>query len=218
MRTRTSTPSGQDSEASARCAATAAASRRLPCESDEEGVALGMDLATVVFVERRAQQALMLGEHLGVAATEPRQQSRRTLDVGEHEGDGATRKLRHNAQLRRITAACQGLPAVLASSRTRIVSRKSPAALRHPLFDGSGTPNRRDRRLGHYRDGRVSTAMRPTRRTCGALPQRGTCERLGSRATGARCGRAPVVSRREVGLGPDARFRSVTGSRAWVRV
>ena len=35
---------------------------------DEEGVALGVDLATVVLVERRAQHALMLAEHVGVAS------------------------------------------------------------------------------------------------------------------------------------------------------
>ena len=66
-----------------------------PREGDEERVALGVDLATVVLVERRAQQALMLGQHLGVAAAQPRQQPRRTLDVAEQKRDGAARKLRH---------------------------------------------------------------------------------------------------------------------------
>ena len=66
-----------------------------PHEGDEERVALGVDLVTVVLVERRPQQALMLGQHLGVAATQPRQQPRRTLDVAEQKRHGATRKLRH---------------------------------------------------------------------------------------------------------------------------
>jgi hypothetical protein len=65
-----------------------------PRERDEERVTLGVDLATVVLVERRPQQALMLGEHLGVAVRQPRQQPRRTLDVTEEKRDGATRKLR----------------------------------------------------------------------------------------------------------------------------
>ena len=60
-------------------------------EGDEEPVTLGMDLAPVVLLERRAQQALMLGQHLGVATAQPRQQSRRTLDVTEQERDGAAR-------------------------------------------------------------------------------------------------------------------------------
>ena len=66
-----------------------------PREGDEERVTLGVDLATVVLVERRPQQALMLAKHLGVAAAQPRQQPRRTLDVAEQERDGAARKLRH---------------------------------------------------------------------------------------------------------------------------
>ena len=39
--------------------ATAAAIASLPREGDEEGVALGVDLAAVVLVERRPQHALM---------------------------------------------------------------------------------------------------------------------------------------------------------------
>jgi hypothetical protein len=64
-------------------------------EGDEERVTFGVDLATVVLVERRAKHALMLAEHLGVAAAQPRQQPRRTLDVAKQERDGAARKLRH---------------------------------------------------------------------------------------------------------------------------
>jgi hypothetical protein len=54
-----------------------------PHKGDEERVTLGVHLAAVVLVERRAQQPLMLGKHLGVAAAKPRQQPRRTLDVAE---------------------------------------------------------------------------------------------------------------------------------------
>jgi hypothetical protein len=44
-----------------------------PREGDEERVTLGVNLATVVLVERCPQQALMLGKDLGVAAAQPRQ-------------------------------------------------------------------------------------------------------------------------------------------------
>ena len=96
MRTRTSTPSGHRREASDRWALAAGGDRvARPRERDEERVALGVDLATVVLVERRAQHALVLAKHLGVAAPQPRQQPRRTLDVAEQERDGAAWKLRH---------------------------------------------------------------------------------------------------------------------------
>jgi hypothetical protein len=95
MRTRTSTPSGQRRDASDRCALTAAAIASLAREGDEERVTLGMDLATVVLIKRRAQQGLMLAKHLAVAAAQPLQQPRRTLDVAEQKRDGAARKLRH---------------------------------------------------------------------------------------------------------------------------
>src|ERR687888_1054813 len=52
----------------------------------------------------------MLGQYVAIAAAQPRQQPRRTLDVAEQEGDGPTRKLRHAAQLRRITGECQVVP------------------------------------------------------------------------------------------------------------
>jgi hypothetical protein len=110
-----------------------------PRESDEEGVALGVDLATVVRVERRTKQALMLGEHLDIAAAQPRQQQRRALDVGEQKRDGPARKLRHNAQLRPITAACQvphrARPAHRPSDR--YLRRLHGAQARRPSDEGS---------------------------------------------------------------------------------
>jgi hypothetical protein len=80
-----------------------------PREGDEERVTLGVDLATVVLLERRAQHALMLGQHLAIAGTQPRQQPRRTLDVAEQQRDGATRKLSHErsyAQSPRHVKSC----------------------------------------------------------------------------------------------------------------
>ena len=64
-------------------------------EGHEERITLGVDLATVVFRERRPQQPLMLRKHLAVPAAQPRQQPRRTLDVAEQERDRPARKLRH---------------------------------------------------------------------------------------------------------------------------
>jgi hypothetical protein len=52
----------------------------------------------------------MLAKHRGVAAAQPRQQPRRAFDVAEQERDGAGRKLRDNAQLGPIIAACQVVP------------------------------------------------------------------------------------------------------------
>jgi hypothetical protein len=77
-----------------------------PHERDEERVTLSVDLPAVVLVERRAQQALMLAKHRRVAAAQPRQQPRRTLDVAEQEGHGAAGKLGDTpsyAQSRRLS-------------------------------------------------------------------------------------------------------------------
>jgi hypothetical protein len=97
MRTHTSAPSGQLCQARARCAFHRGGDRvARPGEGDEERIAFGADLATAVLSERRAQQAPMVVEHVGVAVAQPPQQTRRTLDVGEQERDGAARKLRHD--------------------------------------------------------------------------------------------------------------------------
>jgi hypothetical protein len=80
-----------------------------------------VNLAAVVLVERRAQQALMLGKHLGVAATQPRQQPRRTLDVAKQERDGATRKLRHTLSYAQSPPRVKRRPpAGLSQRRSRI--------------------------------------------------------------------------------------------------
>jgi hypothetical protein len=81
-----------------------------PCERDEEGVTLGVDLAAVVLVERRPQQAPMLGEHLGVAAAQPRQQPCRPLDVVNRNVTVPLGSSVNKAQLRSITAASQEHP------------------------------------------------------------------------------------------------------------
>jgi hypothetical protein len=63
----------------------------------------------------------MLAKDIGPAVAQPRQQPRRTLDVAEQERDGPARKLRHQAQLRPITTACQERPpAGLSQCRSRI--------------------------------------------------------------------------------------------------
>jgi hypothetical protein len=130
-----------------------------PRESDEEGVTLGVDLVTVVRVERRTKHALMLGEYVGVATAQPRQQSRRTLDVGEQKGDGPARKLRHNAQVRPITATCQGRPAILAlAAKTSTGLRVNHGhALLLPFDEGSGR-GAPLRPVADHRDGRMRAA------------------------------------------------------------
>jgi len=62
-------------------------------EGHEERVPLSADLPSVVLVEGHPKYTLMLGQDVGVAIAQPRQQPRRALDVREQEGDGAAREL-----------------------------------------------------------------------------------------------------------------------------
>ena len=62
-----------------------------PPEGDEEGVPLRVNLPTPVRLEGRAQNPLVLGQHLPVVAGQLLEQLRRALDVGEEERDGARR-------------------------------------------------------------------------------------------------------------------------------
>jgi hypothetical protein len=75
-------------------------------EGDEEGVPLRVDLDAAVPLERFAECAPMLGEHVGVVLAELVQEPGRTLDVGEEEGDRSRRKLEppHDSSVRRGTA------------------------------------------------------------------------------------------------------------------
>ena len=104
-----------------------------PREGDEERVTLRVDLAAVVLVERRPQQPLMLAEHLGVAAAQARQQPRRSLDVGEQKGDGATRKLLDTssyAQSRPHVKSCHATDAPRAQVISAVGVRHHPRAPR----------------------------------------------------------------------------------------
>jgi hypothetical protein len=67
-------------------------------EGDEERIPLRVDLVTSVRSERLAQQPLMFRKHLSVALAQLLEQPRRSLDVGEQEGDGARRQLSHRPQ------------------------------------------------------------------------------------------------------------------------
>jgi hypothetical protein len=71
-----------------------------PWECDEEGVALRVHLDAAVALERLPQQPAVLREGVGVRVAELVQQARRALDVGEEEGDSATRKLPHGQMIR----------------------------------------------------------------------------------------------------------------------
>ena len=62
-------------------------------ERDEEGIARGIDLDTVMPRPHVAQHTVVLGEDIGVAVAELPQQPRRRLDVGEEERHRPGREL-----------------------------------------------------------------------------------------------------------------------------
>ena len=62
-----------------------------PRESDEEGVALRVDLDAAVAPECLAQNAAVFSERLRIAIAELLHQPRRAFDVGEEERDRAGR-------------------------------------------------------------------------------------------------------------------------------
>jgi hypothetical protein len=116
-----STPSGQRWEASERCALTRGGDRVAgPREGNEERITLGVDLATVVLVERCPQQALMLTKDLGVAVAQPRQQPRRTLDVADRNVTvprGSSARTRSYAQSPPPVKSAQSFPPTQGASR-----------------------------------------------------------------------------------------------------
>ena len=79
-----------------------------PGESDEEGVALSVDLDAAVASEGVAKHAPVLGQCVGVGVAELVQQLRRALDVGEEKRDGAARKVAHPVKDRAAERLCQG--------------------------------------------------------------------------------------------------------------
>ena len=81
--------------ASASVIAGAAASRsRRGWEREEEGVSLRVDLDAALGRARLAHDPPVLGERLRVGlCAELAQELRRSLDVGEEEGDGAGREV-----------------------------------------------------------------------------------------------------------------------------
>ena len=66
---------------------------------DEEGVPLRVDLDARVLREGIPQNPPVLGEEVGVCRPVLLEEPRRALDVGEEEGDGATRELAHGSIL-----------------------------------------------------------------------------------------------------------------------
>ena len=66
-------------------------------ERDEERIALRIDLLPVVFLERRAQDPMVVCARDRVALTQLLQQTCRALDVREEEGDRPMRELGHSA-------------------------------------------------------------------------------------------------------------------------
>src|SRR5262249_36269058 len=71
----------------------------LPCppEGDEERVTLVVDLRPAVGCERLAEDAVVVGERLGVPFSQLFEQRRRTLDVREQEGRSGRGVLAHAA-------------------------------------------------------------------------------------------------------------------------
>ena len=67
-------------------------------ERDEEAVPLRVDLVAPVGLERGAQECLVLVQHRRVLVAQLLHEARRSLDVGEEEGDGALREVRHPAR------------------------------------------------------------------------------------------------------------------------
>jgi hypothetical protein len=60
---------------------------------DEEGIALRVDLDTVVSRERLAQDPAVLGKQVGVSRFVFLEESRRALDIREEKRDGPSGKL-----------------------------------------------------------------------------------------------------------------------------
>ena len=68
-------------------------------ESNEEGIALGVDFDTAVALEDRPQQASVPCQRVRILLAELLQQARRAGDVGEEQGDGPRRQLAHGCSL-----------------------------------------------------------------------------------------------------------------------
>jgi hypothetical protein len=60
-------------------------------ERNEERVALGIDLAAAVRLKRGAHYPTLRVQHLGVARAKLLDEARGAFDVGEEEGNGASR-------------------------------------------------------------------------------------------------------------------------------
>jgi hypothetical protein len=59
-------------------------------ERDTKSVALRVHFPAVIYRELGPKEPPMLGEHVRIARSEPLDHLRRTIDVGEEEGDRAT--------------------------------------------------------------------------------------------------------------------------------
>ena len=108
-------------------------------EDEEERIPLRVDLGPAVPVDRSAQQLPVPGEQLLAAlAPERPQKPRRPLDVGEHEGDGARRKLgdRTHGDSNRRTVAGKGVGAGLGSPPRRIGHVERHCRRRHDRIEG----------------------------------------------------------------------------------
>ena len=81
-------------------------------KDEEERVALGVDLGAVVARERFPQGAPVIGQDVCVAVAELMEEPRRSLHVGEEEGDRAAREVAHRRAGRRAPGLGHDLDAL----------------------------------------------------------------------------------------------------------
>ena len=101
---------------------------------DEEGIPLRVDLDARVLRERIPQDPPVLGEEVGICRAVLLEEPRRALDVGEEEGDGATRELAHGSIL-------ELAPPGIAAAGIRLSSEVTPTE-RSNMATTTRKPNR----------------------------------------------------------------------------
>src|SRR5439155_26227056 len=107
-------------------------------KSDEEGVALGVDLDAAVAGEGLPEDAPVLRQRVGVGVAELVQQACRALDVGEEEGDGAGRELAHLSRAANASETASSMDSNLPPAR-RASNRSSARRERSSLSSWSAT-------------------------------------------------------------------------------
>jgi hypothetical protein len=98
MRTLGAVPSGHRCACTVRCASYGGKQGvPRPRKGREHGIPLDVHNLTPSFLNDGAEQAAMSGMNVRVTITQPLQEARRPLDVGEEEGERPGRQARHAA-------------------------------------------------------------------------------------------------------------------------